>query len=386
MKLFFTSFIFAALAIATTAQAQSATNPTVSFQYLIQVPPVIAPVPTVVAVPIDESVSPGEKFLVRERETGAYIGSYLYRESANEIPLSVETVPSVVSSYSLVDKRFDAYAEFVVPDEGQGKVQIIIKSPEPITTSRFNLHLVQYVALPLTVQIKAATPGSGIVKTVVAPKRVTGKTITFPETVSDRFEITFTYAQPLRIAELNFSQVVEKDTEQSLRFLAQPNHSYEIYYDSDQPVLARTIESGNLLINEGVLPLPPYLSQRNQAYIPADIDGDGVSDTMDNCVKVPNEDQVDIDSNGRGDVCDDFDRDGLMNNVDNCVNQPNSNQLDEDLDGIGDVCDEEESRFTERNKWVPWVGMGTAAVVLLVLFMLVARGPKPRGEFDVTSS
>ena len=53
---------------------------------------------------------------------------------------------------------------------------------------------------------------------------------------------------------------MEKNIEQLLRFLAQPNYSYEIYYDSDQPVSVRTIESGNLLTNEGVLPLPPYLS------------------------------------------------------------------------------------------------------------------------------
>jgi hypothetical protein len=174
----------------------------------------------------------------------------------------------------------------------------------------------------------------------------------------------------------------EKEGVQMIRFLAQPNHSYNIYFNSDRPVHVRLVESGDLHFNDGILQLPLYQSIPNVRYIPADVDLDGIRDTLDNCVEVSNIDQVDINRNGRGDACDDFDRDGRMNNEDNCINIPNTNQLDEDGDGIGDACDTEESRFTERNPWVPWVGMGTAAVVLIVLFTLVARGKKP--EDDVT--
>jgi len=41
-----------------------------------------------------------------------------------------------------------------------------------------------------------------------------------------------------------------------------------------------------------------------------------------------------------------------------------------------DACDDEESRFTEKYAWVPWVGMGVAALVIATLFMLVAFTPK----------
>jgi hypothetical protein len=83
------------------------------------------------------------------------------------------------------------------------------------------------------------------------------------------------------------------------------------------------------------------------------------------------------DGNGRGDVCDDFDQDGIVNSKDNCPNNPNVNQGDTDSDKIGDVCDDEESRITEKYGWIPWVGMGLAGIVLLGLFISVAKSIKP---------
>jgi hypothetical protein len=49
---------------------------------------------------------------------------------------------------------------------------------------------------------------------------------------------------------------------------------------------------------------------------PPDTDGDGVPDSRDNCVKVANPDQADLDHDGRGDVCDaDIDGDGFSNRM-----------------------------------------------------------------------
>ena len=59
----------------------------------------------------------------------------------------------------------------------------------------------------------------------------------------------------------------------------------------------------------------------------SDTDSDGVSDFNDNCVLIPNLDQLDNDSDLIGDACD------------NCPNVSNSNQADADNDGIGDACD-----------------------------------------------
>jgi hypothetical protein len=58
-----------------------------------------------------------------------------------------------------------------------------------------------------------------------------------------------------------------------------------------------------------------------------DTDGDGVSDSGDNCLNDFNPGQEDGDEDGVGDVCD------------NCPDDFNDDQLDSDLDGIGNACD-----------------------------------------------
>jgi len=66
---------------------------------------------------------------------------------------------------------------------------------------------------------------------------------------------------------------------------------------------------------------------------PPDRDGDGVANSKDNCVDLPNEDQSDLDGDGNGDVCD------------NCPLVGNPHQNDDfDQDGIGDLCDPHPNR------------------------------------------
>ncbi len=71
-----------------------------------------------------------------------------------------------------------------------------------------------------------------------------------------------------------------------------------------------------------------------------DADGDGRSDSTDNCVNTVNPAQTDTDGDGDGDACDlDDDADGIADEKDNCSTVTNSAQVDTDGDGKGDACD-----------------------------------------------
>lgn len=72
-----------------------------------------------------------------------------------------------------------------------------------------------------------------------------------------------------------------------------------------------------------------------------DTDNDTVLDSNDNCPSIANEDQLDTDSDGLGDACDDDDdNDGISDMNDNCPLSANPLQEDADNDGIGDACDD----------------------------------------------
>ena len=71
-----------------------------------------------------------------------------------------------------------------------------------------------------------------------------------------------------------------------------------------------------------------------------------------------------------------------MNDKDNCPNDPNRTQRDTDRDKIGDACDIEESRLTEKYKWIPWLGIVFALIVIVVLFIVTARSKEHTEEIE----
>jgi len=87
---------------------------------------------------------------------------------------------------------------------------------------------------------------------------------------------------------------------------------------------------------------------------PNDVDGDGVLNEDDNCPDNANPDQLDLDHDDIGNVCDDDrDGDGFSNEEDNCPDADNPLQNDGDNDGIGDACDEHcNPALTVKQGWV----------------------------------
>jgi hypothetical protein len=330
-------------------------------------------VPTVVEVFFPNDFIERFNFAVVDKNTNS-LEPYFFKQEilSNEIPLSVSSNPDTRSINLLNDKNTRTYADFPLPDNSQGQVQITLTSPTPVTSSALTILLDNNVALPSSVDIRAVVAGQE--RAVVAKSKLDQSTIRFPETSSDRWTITFTFGQPLRISELNLIQNnTVKSRVRSVRFLAQKDHSYRIYFDPDRVVATALKEAGNLASAKDVSEVLNSPSKSNPAYVVADIDGDNIPDVRDNCIYIPNTDQEDVNNNGRGDECDDFDQDGLINAKDNCPDNPNSNQKDSDSDGVGDVCDKEESRITERYPWLPWVGIGFAALVLIILLVLTVK-------------
>lgn len=351
-----------------------------NFREVIEVAPQNILVPTVLEVLVNIPRTERKDFLVLEEGTNKIIPSYLKEVSVvTPAIFAAEVQPGTGRAENLLDKNTATAVYFRLTNSGEQTAVINLSTTEPVTLSGFSLVLGENVAIPDTVKITALTGASSTVKEVILAKsRMSSRVVDFVPTLTKALSIELTYSQPLVISELSLFQTdVEQSLTQGLRFLSQPGMGYLIYQKPDNDFHFPTNTYTNLINDKDVLPVYASSVSTNPLYALSDTDSDGVPDVSDNCIAVANTNQLDVDGNGTGDVCDDWDRDGRFNNVDNCPNVPNVNQRDEDGDGIGDECDEEESRFTERNKWVPWAGMGIASLIIIGMFALVAKRTLP---------
>lgn len=370
----FLIILSATLIVSVQGLTQGSTSQVISaYRFYKDINNILINVPTVVEIPFADEFIERFEFAVLDKTMNSFEPYFFKQETLiNEIPVSVSTNPDTSSANRMNDGDIRTYADFPLPESAQGNVQITLSSTDLITSSSLTTLLDNNVALPTFIEIRAFVNGQN--RIVVANRRMYQQTIRFPQTTSNRWVFTFAFSQPLRISELRLRQDnATKTSAHAVRFLAQPTHLYRIYFDPDRSAVAPVGEAGNLAFAKGVLIVFPALSQSNPNYIIADVDNDGVPDIYDNSVFIANPDQKDINNNNIGDVGEDFDQDGVINIHDNCPNHPNRDQKDTDGDGIGDVCDEEESRITERYTWIPWVGIGFAAIILIILLALTAK-------------
>jgi hypothetical protein len=337
-------------------------------------------VPTVVEVPLGISESFYHNVGVYDVTEGIFVPTVV-KETAQPLRLVVQSSPAprkdvANAAQVMVDGNRTTYAAYDMPPAGEGQVAItVVPESGVFTSSRLSLQLDRNVTPPTTIQIEAitTTPDGKMNTVVVAKKKFNASAIDFPQTTASAWIVTLGYTQPLRINELTFV-VADSSLQhiQTARFLAQPEHEYMVYRYPDHIVNISAGEAGHIADGKA-LRVKPNAFISNPEYVPADSDDDGIPDARDNCPNMDNGDQADIDHNGIGDACDDYDRDSVLNINDNCPNDPNTRQADADGDGIGDVCDDEESRFTEAHAWVPWAGIGFAAVVIVGLLIFMVR-------------
>lgn len=375
----FLFFALAGVVLATSPilpQNYSINNSVISaFRFYKDVSIVPASVPTVVEVFFNTEALQNFNFAVLDKNTNS-LEPYFFRNEVNvsETPLSISTNPGIIGAGRMIDKNTQTSAEFLLPPSKQGIAYLTLLSNGSVTASAVTVTLANNVALPNFIEISAFVGGEN--RIIVANKRMTGTTVSFPQTTSNQWTIALLFDQPLRISEIKLAQEnAFKTNVRAVRFLAQPQHAYRIYFDSDRQVSAPLKEGGSLMAAKATTGFTtPAASNPN--YTLADVDGDGVPDARDNCPTTANADQQDENRNLKGDACEDFDYDGVMNPRDNCPNYPNARQEDADSDGIGDVCDKIESRITEKYSWIPWLGIGFAALVLVILFIITARGTR----------
>lgn len=345
-----------------------------AFRQVTEVSPSGLVVPTVVELPLPVGYFDRNEFLVVEVESGRFIPSYLKQTStARTTPYRVGLSSGSGNPAFLTDRNPTTGVRFDVSGERPEWTELTVWPDNSLAVSGFILNLGQNVALPLNVEVRGLSP-TGEERVLLARSRLLGERVSFLPTEVAHLIIRLEHIQPLFLTQLVLiEEQVERSVSRGLRWLAQPERSYEIYLNPDHSVLIPYGESGNLTSDEGVIRLAPANVRDHPRFVPVDTDGDGIPDYRDNCVFVYNPDQADIDSNGRGDACDDWDRDGILNYRDNCPLVPNPSQLDTDGDGIGDACDDEESRFTEKYPWVPWVGMIGAFLIIILMFVVVTR-------------
>lgn len=137
-------------------------------------------------------------------------------------------------------------------------------------------------------------------------------------------------------------QVVPLPSATSALPLACDGAAFGFSLTSDVPVA--------LTVRLGISAMTVRRAERPELPAGSDFDGDRVPNEGDNCVLIPNADQVDSSGNGVGDACSlsdangsltrpDRDGDGVTDALDNCLWIQNLDQLDAESDGIGDACD-----------------------------------------------
>ena len=282
-------------------------------------------------------------------------------------PTSVEAcTSSCTQANTLADSDQNTTFDFPLATSGSQKGTIKIVYAKPLETNQivFETTRDSYMPSEFTLMID----GKRILNTIQ------GSAATFPKMMAQSIVIEFSYNQPIRFREVGVGFNREEVVNNMIRFVYQPSTKYVLYEGTQIARENTPTPPINLFAKSKESELRLAEAVKNPLYVEKvpemnkDSDADGVINLNDNCPLQANRFQEDSNGNGIGDVCDDYDYDGVETYRDNCSTISNFDQADVDRDGIGDVCDQEESRYTERHKWIP------LAAFFFVLLAISAMG------------
>ena len=360
----------------TTAQSKLA-----AFRFVKEVAPAQLFIPTIVEIPLVSTELKQQPFVVYDVQNNKSVYHYVQQNPPRDpiVKIALDS-PTGTDLVSLHDSN--RTTDYEVQTNGALKRTAFLYSTDiPVTASSISLIFAANAHRPQSYSLyRETTVGDDRWSLIVSELAFTSDIIRFPSASSTRWRIEFSHTQPLRIAEMNIPHDHPVPPGGgTLRFLAQPHNIYRIYLSPDRSVNISQGEYTNLTGNSSEIKrISNPGSRSNPWYMRADIDADGIYDESDNCPRTANPDQADINANGQGDACEDFDHDGVLNSRDNCPDDPNRGQQDTDGDGMGDECDPDESRFTERYFWLPWLGILVGFATVFGIFASTARSVKKK--------
>lgn len=306
-------------------------------------------------------------------------GKYIQQQSQTVytseviLPLQAEgCTDTCKNALPLADGSLDTTFDFPLNSSGVQKGSIAIKYAKPLLTDSITFKTTSDSYMPTAFTL--TIDGKRILNTI------DGGSARFPRMTAQNIEIQFEYTQPIRFTEVGVGFNKDEKALTSVRFVYQPGQTYTLYTDS--PLGREFIPSPvvNLYAKQAEIEASLDESHKNPLYKERDTDSDNVIDSIDNCPRQANSDQMDGNGNGVGDTCDDYDYDSVPTFNDNCPTVANPDQMDSDKDSIGDMCDKEESRVTEKYPWLPWT---VFAGVFLIIGVMVYEVMKMKREKSV---
>ncbi|MFZ2522553.1 MAG: thrombospondin type 3 repeat-containing protein [Minisyncoccia bacterium] len=283
--------------------------------------------------------------------------------------------------FNLHDSNFGTFSDFSIDGNGVGKTVLHVEFTKPINSSSITVSFDKNVSLPDLVSLVAKDDlGKDII--LINKMKPTSNILNFPRTKSSKWAIAMDFSQPLRITEFNFNNEVISLNRKGVKFIALPDHTYTLYLNQEVPTQVFSGQNVPVIYTNSESPrsLGPLQVLSNERFSPADGDKDGIPNYADNCQNVSNYDQLDVDNNGTGNLCEDYDKDRVLNYTDNCAETVNYDQRDTDGDLVGDACDPDESRLTEKYPIVVWFSLGLSALVFIGLLYNVLKKVKSSSD------